>query len=106
MPLADVSLFNIIIGILMLLFGFLLNRVFLELDKQAAANTTLNTTVLKDFVSKDEFNRHIANEIRLIEKMTEEMNRRFDKIDILLEAVRVKQFADHTHHRESNGNAP
>lgn len=104
MALTDVSLFNILISILMLIGGFLLNRVFLEIDKLSAANVMLNNIMLKDYVAKDEFQRHADSEIRLIEKMADEINKRFDKLDILLEAVRVKQFADHTHHRESNEN--
>lgn len=90
----DISLFNIATSILILVFGFLLNRVFMELDKLTKSHGELEKSMLKDFLPKDDFLRHSAIETRALEKLGEESNKRFDKIDILLEAVRVKQNHD------------
>ncbi|MCR4297517.1 MAG: hypothetical protein NUV75_02005 [Gallionella sp.] len=91
MQLADVSLFNILVSLLMVVFGFLLNRVFGEIDKISAANGKLKDELLRDYVPKEDFIRHSEQEIRTSEKMAENIGKRFDKLDILLEAVRVKQ---------------
>lgn len=88
---ADISLFNILVSVLMLVVGFLLNRVFAEIDKIRAATSDINAMVLKDFVAKADFVRHSEAETRTMEKMSTDIGRRFDKLDVLLEAVRVKQ---------------
>ncbi len=91
MPAIDTSLFNILVSILILVFGFLLNRVFSELDKINAANAKLREELPKEYFTQTAFFRHKAEETRLFETMMRDISKRFDKIDILLEAVRVKQ---------------
>ena len=91
MNLPDISLFNIIYGALMLVGGFLLNRVFIELDKISKSNGELREGLPKEYVTKSEFLRHMDVETRTIERMSSDITKRFDKLDLLLEAVRVKQ---------------
>lgn len=88
---ADLSLFNILVSVLILLMGFLLNRAFAELDKVDKSNGDLRELLPKEYVTKTEFLRHIDAEVRALEKLGDDVGKRFDKIDILLEAVRVKQ---------------
>lgn len=88
---SEISIFNILVSILMLVVGFLLNRVFSEIDKLTSANGKLKESLLKDYLAKSEFIRHEEAEIRTMERMSEDISKRFDKLDILLEAVRVKQ---------------
>lgn len=88
---ADMSLFNILVSILMLVVGFLLNRVFSEIDKINKAHAEARESMLTEFIAKDEFIRHQDSSARATERMGEDIGRRFDKIDVLLEAVRVKQ---------------
>ncbi len=91
MPLSEISLFNVLIAVLLLVFGFLLNRVFSEIDKITAAHGKLREAVFRDYVARTDFIRHEESEVRTMERMAEEISKRFDKLDILLEAVRVKQ---------------
>jgi hypothetical protein len=87
----DLSLFNILVSVLLLVVGFLLNRVFVELDKIDKSTAELREALPKEYVTKTEFLRHIDVETRALEKLGADVGKRFDKIDILLEAVRVKQ---------------
>lgn len=86
----EVTLFNVIISLLMLLFGFLLNRVFSQLDGNAKEIAALQQLLPSDYVKQADFIRHADQEMHLMERMSVEINKRFDKIDILLEAMRVR----------------
>ncbi|MCR4333110.1 MAG: hypothetical protein NUV34_10500 [Sulfuricaulis sp.] len=88
---SEMSLFNILMSVLMLVVGFLLNRVFSEIDKLTSANGKLKEALFKDYVTRGDFIRHEESEVRTMDRMGEEIGKRFDKLDILLEAVRVKQ---------------
>ena len=77
----DVSLFNVIVALLLLVVGFLLNRVFAEIDKLTSKNGELIKTMMQDYVHKDDFLRHVQGTSYLIEKMSDEINKRFDKLE-------------------------
>ena len=84
-------LFDTLVSLLLLVFGFLLNRVFQEIDRAQQSNGKLKEMLMQECVSKDDFVRHLQQEERSLERLTEEIGRRFDKLDVLIEAIRVKQ---------------
>lgn len=91
----EITLFNIIIGLLMMVFGFLLNRVFSQLDNHATQISALQTLLPRDFIEKAEFIRHADQEMRLMAELRKDFKERFDKIDQLLEAMR-ERYGDRT----------
>lgn len=71
-----ISLGNIINGLLFLVLGFLLNRVFNEIDKLREADNKLSEQVsfLRPLlISKEDFERHVAKEEKNNEKVWERM---------------------------------
>lgn len=87
----DLTVYNIIIGLLMVMFGFLLNRVFSQLDGHTKLISDLQSLLPRDFIEKAEFIRHADQEMRLMENLRKDFKERFDKIDSLLEVLRERQ---------------
>ena len=82
------QLFNVLVSILLLICGFLLYRVFAEIDKLHTRTNEFKEIVFREFVSQAELNKHEALELRLIEKISIDMKARFDKVDAILETLR------------------
>lgn len=85
-----ISLGNIINGLLFLVLGFLLNRVFNEIDKLREADTKLSEQVafLRPLlISKEDFDRHVTKEEKNTEKIWERMEEIIDGIQQLRELL-------------------
>lgn len=85
-----ISLGNIINGLLFLVLGFLLNRVFNEIDKLREADTKLSEQVafLRPLlISKEDFDRHVAKEEKNDEKIWARMEEIIDGIQQLRELL-------------------
>ena len=82
------QMFNVLVSILLLICGFLLYRVFAEIDKLHARTSEFKEIVFREYVSQAELTKHEALELRLIEKISTDMKARFDKVDAILETLR------------------
>lgn len=83
-----INLGTLINGLLFLVLGFLLNRVFNEIDKLREADNKLSEQVsfLRPLlISKEDFGRHVAKEERNTEKIWERMD------DIIKEIQQIKE---------------
>ena len=52
------QLFNVLVSILLLICGFLLYRVFAEIDKLHTRTNEFKEIVFREFVSQAELNKH------------------------------------------------
>lgn len=90
----DANIFNILISVLLLVFGFLLNRVFSEIDKlrighaeTSASVTSLRVMLPTAYLGKIDFQRHEDLELKLIGEVQRDIREHFDKVDAMIVAL-------------------
>lgn len=84
----EISLFNIVVSLLILVFGFLLNRVFSEIDKLNAHVTNIHKILPQDYIGKPDFNRHSDQEMKMIGELKADMDKHFDRLYGLIDDIR------------------
>lgn len=83
----NLTWFNVVIALLMMVLGFLLNRVFNELDRLRDADTklaaqvnVLSVNLPSSYITKDDFRSHEAEERVLIGEFRKEVRENLDRI--------------------------
>lgn len=89
--------FNIVISLLMLLLGWLLNRVFQELDRLRKSDDDLALSVNRltvelptQYITKADFIRHEVEEREWIREFREEVRSNLERIHSRLDALNHK----------------
>jgi hypothetical protein len=90
----DLPLFNVIVSLAMLLIGWLLARIFIEIDKLREVDTKLSDLVTKlaialptDYLDKKSFQQHVEEERAMWHDIQERIDGRFDRIEAMVSAA-------------------
>lgn len=91
---ASLGWFNVLISLLLILLGWLLNRVFNEIDALKKADQhlakevhELNISLPTSYFTKDDFNRHEQEEKEWISEFRKEVRLSLERIHIRLDAL-------------------
>lgn len=86
--------FNGIFSILMVLFGFLLNRVFNTLDKLQTVDTEICKTIsslekamMQFYIDKKDFQRHEEREETIYSELRDDISKRINSMEAKLDRL-------------------
>ena len=95
------NIFNVAVSLVLLLLGFLLNRVFTELDRLRVADqalveavNSLRVLLPQGYITQPDFHRHEAEERILMADLKAELNGRFDKVEGMIAVIHKRTDAN------------
>lgn len=93
----DLPLFNVVVSLAMLFIGWLLARIFTEIDKLREADSKLTDSVTKlavalptDYLDKSSFLKHTEEEREVWRTFQAGIDKRFDRMEALISAENRK----------------